>query len=77
MLWNMALAIRRTSIIWSEAMHLRPKVHRSDETTGAGYQRSPDIQMPGEYDHHVLIAEGVAGFAAPALVGIAAKFARP
>ena len=43
----------------------------------AGYQRNPDIQMPGEYDHHVLVAESVAGFVAPALVDIAARFAKP
>jgi hypothetical protein len=58
-------------------MHLHLGARRSDGTAGAGYQRNPDIQMPGEYDHHVLVAEGVAGFATPALVDIAAQFARP
>ena len=43
----------------------------------AGYQRNPDIQMLGEYDHHVLVAESVASFAAHALVDVAAQFARP
>ena len=43
----------------------------------AGYQRNPDIQMPGEYDRHVLVAESVASFAIPTLVDVAAQFARP
>jgi len=51
--------------------------HRSDGTAGAGYQRNPDIQMPEEHDHHVLVAKSVAGFAAPALVDVATRFARP
>ena len=58
-------------------MHLHLGAHRSCETAGAGYQRSLDIQVPGEYDHHVLAAESVADFAAPTLVGITARFARP
>jgi len=58
-------------------MHLHPRVCQSDGTAGAGYQRNPDIQMPGEYDHHVLVAESVASFVAPALVDIAARFAKP
>ena len=33
--------------------------------------------MPGEYDHHVLTAESMAGFAVSALVVVAAQFARP
>ena len=45
--------------------------------SGGWYQRNPDIQMLGEYDHHVLVAESVAGFVAPALVDIAARFAKP
>ena len=77
MLQSMVLVIKRTLTLWSEAMHLRPKVHRSDETMGAGYQRSPDIQMPRECDHHVLTTESVVGFAVPALVGVRARFARP
>ena len=77
MLQSMVPVIKQTSTQWSEAMPLRPGVRRSDGTTGARYQRNPDIQMPGEYDHHVLVAEGVASFAAPALVDIAAQFARP
>ena len=77
MLQSMVPAIKQTSILWSEAMHLRPKVHRSDETTGAGYQRSLDIQMPRGCDHHVLTAESVVGAAAPALVDVGAQFVRP
>ena len=73
----MVPAIKRTSTLWSEAMHLHPGAHRSCETAGARYQRNLDIQVPGEYDHHVLVAESVAGFAVPALVDVAARFARP
>ena len=58
-------------------MHLHLGARRSCETAGAGYQRSLDIQVPGEYDHHVLAAESVTNFAAPALVDVAARFARP
>ena len=58
-------------------MHLRPGVHRSGGTTRAGYQRSPDIQMPGECDHHVLFAGNVIEFAIPALFGVGARFAGP
>jgi hypothetical protein len=68
----MVLAIKQTLILWSEAMHLHPGARRSCGIAGAGYQRNPDIQMPGEYDHHILIAESMAGFAATALVGVAA-----
>ena len=49
----------------------------SCETAGTGYQRSLDIQMLGECDHHVLATESVIGFAAPALVDIGAQFVRP
>ena len=77
MLRSMVLVIKRTLTLWSEAMHLRPRVRRSCETTGAGYQRSLDIPVPGECDHHILTAESVAGFVAPALVDIAARSARP
>ena len=77
MLQSMVPVIKRTSTQWSEAMPLRPGIRRSDGTTGARYQRNPDIQMLGEYDHHVLVAESVAGFVAPALVDIAARFAKP
>jgi len=45
--------------------------------TGAGYQRSLDIQMPRGCDHHVLAAESVVGAAAPALVDVGAQFVRP
>ena len=45
--------------------------------TGAGYQRSLDIQMPRGCDHHVLTAESVVGAAAPALVDVGAQFVRP
>ena len=58
-------------------MHLRPGVHSSDGTAGAGYQRNPDTQMPEEHDHHVLVAEGVASFAAPAPVDVVTRFAGP
>ena len=58
-------------------MHLHPRVLRSDGIAGAGYQRNLDIQVQGEYDHHVLAATSMAGFAAPALVDVAARFARP
>ena len=58
-------------------MHLHLGARQSCETAGAGYQRSLDIQVPGEYDHHVLAAESLADFAAPTLVGITARFARP
>ena len=58
-------------------MHLRPGAHPSDGTMGAGYQRSPGIQIPREYDHHALVADSVAGFATPTLVDVASRFARP
>ena len=73
----MVLVIRRTSILWSEAMHLHPEVHPSDGTVGVGYQRIPGIQLPGEHDLHVLAVESVVGFAASALVGVSAPFTRP
>ena len=77
LLRSMVPAIRQTLTLWSEAMHLRPRVRRSCETAGAGYQRSLDIPVPGECDHHVLAAKSVAGFVAPALVNVAARSARP
>ena len=77
MLRSMVLAIKQTSTLWSEAMRLHLRARRSGETAVAGYQRNPDIQMPGEYDHHILVAEGVASFAALAQVDVAARFARP
>ena len=73
----MVLAIRQTSTLWSEAMHLRPGVRRSCGIAEAWYQRNLDIQVLGEYDHHVLAAKSMAGFAAPALVDVAAQFAKP
>ena len=73
----MVPVIKQTSTRWSEAMHLRPGVPRSSGTTGAGYQRSPDIQMPGECNHHILAAESVVDFVVPALVDTGARFARP
>ena len=73
----MVLAIKRTLILWSETMHLHPGACQSCGTAGVGYQRNLDIQLPGEYDHHVLAAESVTDFAAPALVDVAARFARP
>ena len=73
----MVLVLKRTLTLWSEAMHLHPGARRSGGTAGAGYQRNLDIQVPGEYEHHVLVAENVASFAAPTLVDVAARFARP
>ena len=73
----MVLVIKRTSTLWSEAMHLRPGVRRSCGTAGAGYQRNPDTQVPEEPDHHVLIVENVAGFAGLVLIDIVAQFTRP
>jgi hypothetical protein len=58
-------------------MHLHLGVRQSYETAGAGYQRNPGIQMPGEYDRLVLVAESVASFAVSTLVDVAAQFARP
>ena len=58
-------------------MHLHTGVHRSYGTAGAGYQRIPGIQLPGEYNLHVLAVESVVGFAAPALVGVSAPFTGP
>ena len=58
-------------------MHLHLEIRRSCRTAGAGYQRSLDIQVQGGYDHHVLATESVAGFAAPALVVVAAQFVGP
>ena len=77
MLRSMVLAIRQTLILWSEAMNLHPEAHQSCGIAGAGYQRNLDNPLPGEYDHHVLTAESVADFTIPALVVIAAQFARP
>jgi len=77
LLRSMVLAVKQTLILWSEAMHLHPGVHQSCGTVGARYQRNLDIQVQGEYDHHVLAAEGVVGFAAPALVDVAVQFAGP
>ena len=77
MLRSMVPATRQTLTLWSEAMHLRPRVRRSCETTGVGYQRSLDIPVPGEYVHHVLATESMAGFVAPALVDVAIRSARP
>ena len=58
-------------------MYLHLGAHRSGETTVAGYQRNPDTQMPEKHVHHVLIAEGVAGFAGLVLIDVAARFAKP
>jgi len=58
-------------------MHQHPGSHRSCEIAGVGHQRNLNIQVPGEYDHHVLAAESMAGFAVPAVVVVAAQFARP
>ena len=58
-------------------MHLHLGARRLGGTAEAGYQRNPDTQMPEEHDHHVLIAEGVAGFATPAPVDVVTRFAGP
>ena len=73
----MVLAVRQTLIQWSEAMHLRLGAHPSCGTVGAGYQRTPGIQLPVEHDLHVLVAESVADSTIPALVGVSAQFAGP
>ena len=77
MLWNMVPAIKRISTLWSEAKHLHLRARQSGGIAGSGYQRNPDTQMPEEHDHHVRIAECVAGFAAPALVDVVTRFAGP
>jgi len=77
LLRSMVLVIRRTSILWSEAMHPRPGVHRSCGIAGAEYQRIPGIQLLGEHDLHILVAESVADSTIPALVGVSAQFAGP
>ena len=71
------MAIRQTSILWSEAMHLHPEAHPSCGTVGVGYRRSPGIQVQEEHNHLVLTVESVVGFAAPALVGISVQFVGP
>ena len=58
-------------------MHLHLGARRSYETAGAGYQRTPSIQLPVEHDLHVLAAESVADFVAPALVDVSAPFVGP
>ena len=58
-------------------MHLHPGARRSYGTAGAGYQRNPDTQKPEEHDHHILIAEGMDGFAAPAPIDVVTQFAGP
>ena len=73
----MVLAIKRASTLWSVAMHPHLGAHQSGGIAGAGYQRNPDTQMLEEHDHHVLVAEGVASFAAPALVDVVTRFAGP
>jgi hypothetical protein len=44
---------------------------------GVEYQRIPGIQQPGDYNRHVLVVESVAGFVAPVLVVISARFVKP
>ena len=58
-------------------MHQHPGSHRSCEIAGVGHQRNLNIQVPGEYDHHVLAAESVAGFVVLALVDVTTQFAGP
>jgi hypothetical protein len=71
------VAVRKISTQWSEAKHLRPGVHPSDEIVEAGYQRIPGIQLLGENDLHGLAAESVADFIAPVPVVVSAWFAGP
>ena len=73
----MVQEIKRTSILWSEAMHLHLGARQSGGIAGAGYQRNPDTRMPEEHDHHVLVVENVASFAGLALIDVAARFAKP
>ena len=73
----MELAAERISTQWSEAMRLRPGAHPSCGIVGAGYQRSPGIQLLGESDPHVLAVESVVDSAALALIGVSAQFAGP
>ena len=77
MLRSMVLAIKRTSTLWSEAMHLHLGARQSGEKAGAGYQRNPNTQVPEEPDHHILTIENVAGFAGLVLIDVAARFAKP
>ena len=58
-------------------MHLHLGARRLGGTAEAGYQRNPDTRMLEEHDHHVLVAKGVASFAAPALVDVVTRFAGP
>ena len=58
-------------------MHLHLGARRLGGTAEAGYQRNPDTRMLEEHDHHVLVAEGVASFAAPAPVDVVTRFAGP
>jgi len=58
-------------------MHLHLGARPSDGTVGAGYQRTPGIQLPVEHDLHVIAAKSVADFVAPALVDVSAQFVGP
>ena len=58
-------------------MHLYLGARPSGGTVGAGYQRTPGIQLPVEHNLHVLAVESVADFVAPALVDVSAPFAGP
>ena len=73
----MGLAVERILTQWSKARHLRPGAHPSDGTMGVGYQRIPGIQLLGEYDLHVLVAESMADFVALVLVVLSVRFAKP
>ena len=73
----MVLAIKLTSTLWSEAMHLHPGARQFGETAEDGYQRSLDIPVPGEYNLHILATESGVGFAAPVLVGVSAQLVEP
>ena len=73
----MELVVDQILTQWSEARHLRLGAHLSDGTVGTEYQRIPGIQLLGEYDLHVLVAESVADFVAPILVVVSAQFVGP
>ena len=73
----MELTVEKISTQWSEARHLRLGAHLSDGTVGTEYQRIPGIQLLGEHDLHILVAESVADSTIPALVGVSAQFAGP
>jgi len=77
LLRSMVLAVKQTWNLWSEAMHLRPRVRQFDGTVGDGYQRIPGIQLLGEYNPHVLAAESVADFVDLVLIVVSVRSVGP